>query len=94
MNNIKILFLLLLFIGILMIVIALIKSNSQFPQSPIQTIYKYLPKTMEEELNNPVYVSQIFNQMFTQPSPWIVQVNDLNYRKINDQANLYNISQV
>lgn len=77
-----------------MVVISLIKSNSQFPQSPTQIIYKYLPKTMDEEMDNPVYVSEIFNQMFSQPSPWIVQVNDLNYRKINNQANLYNISQV
>ena len=43
--------------------------------------------------NQPVYVSDIFKTMFTQPSPWVGEVNDVDTRK-REQINKYFISQM
>ena len=50
-------------------------------------VYKYIPKTFEEEQDEPVYVSDIFKTMFTQPSPWIIAVNE---HKEAKEANINN----
>lgn len=61
--------LLIIFIGILLITIDLSKENNNYQKQKI--IYKYIPRTLEEEEENPIYVSDIFNTMFSQPSPWV-----------------------
>ena len=55
-------------------------------------VYKYVPRTLEEEEEQPAYVSDIFNAMFTQPSTWIKGVNDLDTRK-REAVNQYFASQ-
>ena len=57
-----------------------------------KTIYKYIPHTLEEEEESPVYVSEIFKTMFTQPSVWLNSMNDIYFRKTED-INKYFISQ-
>lgn len=55
-------------------------------------IYKYIPKTLEEEETEPVFVSQIFASMFSQPSVWIDSIYEDDTRK-TDSINKYFISQ-
>lgn len=88
-------FILMLFIlGIIFITASISKSigekNSQIPKERI--IYRYIPRTLEEEQSDPVYVSEIFNIMFTQPSVWLRGINDLDVRKI-EKSNKYFITQ-
>ena len=61
--------LLIIFIGIILVVIDLSRTNMKCPNQKI--IYKYIPRTLKEEEESPIYVSDIFNTMFSQPSPWI-----------------------
>ena len=56
-------------------------------------IYKYIPKSPQEELDEPVFVTDIFSTMFSQPDPWILDLNNLDTRK-NDNINKYFISSV
>lgn len=50
------------FISILMISIGWTKSNFKCPKPIIE--YRYIPRTFEEEQNNPTKVSKIFEKMF------------------------------
>lgn len=70
--------------------VAIVKNNQQCP--PPKTIYKYIPRTFEEEQNEPVYASDIFITMFSQPSPWIKSLNDMDFRK-REAINKYFVSQ-
>ena len=56
-------------------------------------IYKYIPRTPQEELDQPVFPSDIFETMFSQPDPWILTLNDLDTRQ-KGQLNKYFISAV
>ena len=87
----KIIILTILFIGILMISISIVKDSAYCQKERI--IYKYIPRTFENEQTNEVSVTDIFNVMFTQPSPWIASVNDVDFRK-QEAINKYFISQV
>jgi len=87
---IKLLILILFFIGILFISVDLIKENKICP--PEKIVYKYIPRTFEEEQNSPVYVSDIFRTMFANPSPWVRSSQDVDTRK-TEALNKYFISQ-
>ncbi len=82
----------MLIIGIILIIIYYNSSNIIGNCEP-QIIYKYIPRTLEEEETQPIYVSQIFKTMFTQPSVWINSIQDDYFRKQED-INKYFISQV
>jgi hypothetical protein len=56
-------------------------------------IYKYLPRSPQEELEQPVFPSDIFSTMFSQPDPWILDLNDLDLRQKNNM-NKYFISAI
>ena len=87
----KTIIIMLMFIGIISIAIALSKNSQVCP--PQKVVYKYIPRTFEEEMNEPVYVSDIFADMFSQQSPWIVSIGDIDRRK-QEEINKYFISQV
>jgi hypothetical protein len=84
-------FLIMLIIGIILIIVYYFSSNIIGNCEP-QIIYKYIPRTLEEEETQPIYVSQIFKTMFTQPSVWINSIQDDYFRKQED-INKYFISQ-
>jgi len=86
----KHLVIIILFIGILLITVSLTQSAQKCP--PEKIIYRYLPRTFEEEQDEPVYVSDIFNTMFTQDSPWVKSINSYDARKA-EAVNKYFISQ-
>lgn len=82
---------LLLFFGIILIIMELTKSTAQCP--PQKIVYRYIPRTLEEEQSEPAYVTDIFKAMFTQPSTWLGEVNDLDTRK-REQINKFFVSQM
>jgi len=87
----KNLIIILIFIGIVLIAIGLTKATQQLPQQ--QIIYRYIPRSFEEEQEDPVMVSDIFRTMFSLPDPWIGSINDLDTRK-KEAVNKYWISQI
>jgi hypothetical protein len=86
----KLLILMFIFIGIMFIVVNLVKSSQTYPKSEV--IYKYIPRTFDEDQNEPVYVSDIFANLFSQPSVWTKGVNTVDSRK-QELINKYFISQ-
>lgn len=55
--------------------------------------YRYLPRSPTEDINEPVFPSDIFETMFSQPDPWILSINDLDTRK-RDKINKFFISAI
>lgn len=82
--------LIIFFVGILFLVIPLVRDNCLCPESRI--IYRYIPRTLEEEQKQPVYVSEIYKRMFREPSPWSGGANEIDTRN-NEELNKYFISQ-
>ena len=56
----------LLVIGITMILVGFHKKNLKCP--PPKVIYKFIPRTFEEEQENPPQVTRIFDKMFKSPN--------------------------
>ena len=81
---------LLLFLGIILIAVELSKENKSCNENNI--IYRYLPRTLEEDQLEPVFVSNIFKTMFSQPSTWVNSINSYDRRK-QEAVNKYFISQ-
>ena len=86
----KFLMVLIIFIGILFMSISLTANLTTCPKERI--IYKYIPRTFDEEQAEPVFVSDIFKTMFTQDSPWVRSANSYDERKL-EETNKYFISQ-
>lgn len=86
----KFLMILMMFIGVLFIVVSLVKTSDKCPDAKI--VYRYVPRTYDEEQNEPVYPSDIFRTMFTQQSPWIRSIEGLDMKK-RESMNNYFISQ-
>jgi hypothetical protein len=95
MNIIKGFFLIFLIIGILLIALYFMSNGGYGNGSGgnKKIVYKYLPRTLEEEQESPVFVSQIFKAMFEQPSVWINSIKD-DYVRKNEVLNKYYISQI
>jgi hypothetical protein len=91
MNIIKGFFLIFLIIGILLIALYLMSTKGEGGNTKI--VYKYLPRSLEEEQESPVFVSEIFKAMFEQPSVWINSIKD-DYLRKNEVLNKYYISQL
>ena len=82
--------LILLIVGIVLITISLARSAKECPKP--QTIYRYVPRTFDEEQDQPVYPSQIFATMFTSPEPYIRGIYNYDNRK-QELVNEFYISQ-
>ena len=93
MNIINGLIIIFFIIGIILLVIyfSLKYQNDNCKQ---KIIYKYIPRTLAEEEEDPVYVSEIFKTMFTQPSVWIDSIDrDSAYNIPKNAIDNINISQ-
>jgi hypothetical protein len=77
--------------GIVFITVNLTKLNTPVPKTKI--IYRYIPKTFEEEQNEQPYVSEIFKTLFTDQTPWVNSIMDYDRRK-QEAVNKYYISQI
>jgi hypothetical protein len=75
----KTLTLILFILGIIFITASISKTLGENTKEKI--IYRYIPRTLKEEQEDPVLVSEIFKTMFSQPSTWIGSMNDLDTRK-------------
>jgi hypothetical protein len=85
-------FLILLIVGIIMLVIYFLSLN-YISKSDNKIIYKYIPRSLEEEMESPVYVSDIFKTMFSQPSTWIDSF-DADAERRKENINTFFISQM
>lgn len=81
---------LLLVVGILFVVIETVKSSHKC--QPQKIVYRYLPRSFEEEQEDPTHVSTLFKTMFTKPSPWVDSIGTYD-REAQDKVNKYFISQ-
>ena len=86
-KNILILF---IFIGILFITIDIVKTDKKCPQNKV--IYRYIPRTLDEEQESPAYATDIFRTMFSQPSPWINSIDNMMLKK-RENINTFFINQ-
>jgi hypothetical protein len=91
MNLTKGFFIIALIIGIIMLIIYYIVNQEEgFKQN---IIYKYIPRTLEEEEMSPIYVSEIFKTMFTQPSVWIDSIGK-DQSRMKEKIDKFYISQM
>ena len=81
-KTIKNIFLIFIFIGILMIIVDYVKKSteSKCPQNKI--IYKYIPRSFKEQQEDPIMVSEVFDDLFKQPTPWISSIGTENKREL------------
>jgi hypothetical protein len=89
----KAIVLLIVFLGILFIAISVVKVQAGLVDHKPEIEYRYIPRTFAEEQMEPVYVSEIFETMFSQPSPWIMSVRSYDQRK-QEKVNAYFVSQL
>lgn len=80
-----------LFAGVLMITVGYINQLQKCPPPIIE--YRYIPRTFKEEQNNPTRVSEIFSQMFQEPTPWIAGMKMDGNTSRNNNINRYFITQ-
>jgi hypothetical protein len=57
------------FIGVILITVGYVKTNMECPPPLVK--FKYIPKTFDEEQNNPVPITNLFGKMFDKDSPWV-----------------------
>jgi hypothetical protein len=81
---------LLIFLGILFVVIDIVRTKQTNAQDKI--IYRFIPRTLDEEIESPAFPSDVFRTMFSQPSPWINSIDNMLLRKRED-INQYFITQ-
>jgi len=84
---------LIIFAGLLFIAVDLIRVQAGLIEQKPNIVYRFIPKTFEEEQLYPVYPSEIFETLFSQPSPWIVTTREYDRRKQED-INKYFITQL
>lgn len=85
--------LIILFIGVLLMTIESIKVYMGHNKPKTRIEYRYIPRTYEDEMSEPIFVSEIFDTMFSQPSPWLLSVREYDQRK-QENINKYFISQL
>ena len=91
MKLIKGFMIIIFIIGIIMLTIYFM-AKSEITKCEKKIVYKYLPRTLEEEQTEPFFVSEIFAPMFTQPSVWIDSIYEDDKRK-TEKLNKFFISQ-
>ncbi len=91
MNLLKGFFIITLIIGIILLVIYYILNQEEgFKQN---IVYKYIPRTLKEDEESPIFVSEIFKTMFTQPSVWIDSIN-IDQDRMKEKIDKFYISQM
>jgi hypothetical protein len=91
MNLLKGFFIITLIIGIVLLVIYYILNKEEGYRQNV--IYKYIPRTLKEDEESPIFVSEIFKSMFTQPSVWIDSIN-IDKNRTKDKIDKFYISQM
>jgi len=76
--------------AIIFIAVGVTKAQ-QLSEPPKETI-RYIPRSLEEEMREPVKAEEIFKSMFEQQVPWIGSFNDTNVferRELDKKRGLY-----
>lgn len=89
----KAVILLIIFLGILFIGISIVRFQAGLIDKKPEIEYRYIPRSFDEEQSEPIYVSEIFETMFSQPSPWILSVRNYDQKK-QEKVNAYFVSQM
>ena len=87
--NIRTLILIIFIIALIFIIIDVTKMYYKCPKNVIE--YRYIPRSFNEEQDEPVPIKSIFGNMFENPSPWISSFNNNN--NIRSNLNSSNIRQ-
>jgi hypothetical protein len=94
MNKNVIIISIILFVGFLFLYLDL---YNRFKQKDITStekiVYRYIPRVPYDELQTEVFPTDIFDSMFSQPTPWINTFNDLDVRQAK-LTSKYFISQI
>jgi hypothetical protein len=78
----------LTFLGIIGIAIGYVNQLKKCPPPNIE--YRYIPRTFQQDQENPVKVSELYHTMFTEPTPWIRGIESTTS---SSEINRYFISQ-
>lgn len=82
---------LLSFIGIVAIIIGYVNQLKQCPHPKVE--YRYIPRSFEDEQNDPVKITKVFKDMFETPTPWLAGYRMGYIRPNIFKINRFNISQ-
>ena len=77
-------------VALIFIAIGVTKAD-HMSQPPKETI-RYIPRSLEEEMREPVKAQEIFKSMFEQQVPWIGSFNDTNVferRELDKKRGMY-----
>jgi len=85
----KSIILILTFLGIIAIAVGYVNQVKKCPPPVIE--YRYIPRTFQQDQDNPVKISELYHTMFSDPTPWIRGIGT-NPSK-NNEINRYFISQ-
>lgn len=84
----KSLIIILTFLGIIGIAVGYVNQIKKCPPSKVE--YRYIPRTFEQDQENPVKVIEMYNSMFMQPTPW---VRGINFKPTRKEVDRYFVSQ-
>jgi hypothetical protein len=84
---------LIIFLGLLFISIEITRIQAGMTRKKDKVIYRYIPRTFEEEQIDPIPVSDVFETMFSQPSPWLGSIRTYDKRK-QEKVNQYFVNQL
>lgn len=93
MNIVVPILIIILFLGVLLVTIDLTRIIGKLNKQDPEVIYRYIPRGFEEEQLDPVYVTDIFETMFSQPSPWVGSIRTYDERK-QERINQYFVNQL
>lgn len=79
---IKNILMLLIIIGLIFVIIEVVRTERKCPDNKI--VYRFIPRTLDEEQNSPAFATDVFRTMFSQPSPWVKSVDNLLLQKRED----------
>ena len=81
--------LIILLIGTILITVSMKKIVQKLPK----VIYRYIPRTFKDEQVDSFLISDIFDTLFSQQSPWLDSVRTYDSRK-QEKINKYFVSQM
>ena len=81
LNSIQNIFIFLIVAGFIIILVDYVHKSTlnQCPKKEI--IYKYIPRSFNDEQEDPLMISEIFDSMFKEPSPWLASIGSKNQRE-------------
>lgn len=89
----KALVIIIIFVGLIMIIMDVARIKAGLVDKEPKIIYRYVPRTFEEEQMDPVFITDIFGTMFSRESPWVSSIKSYDERK-QEKINQYFVTQM